>query len=203
MSRINVGRFSQLLRRFLEQKGTEVVASELSPEISPVFILENDRPDWLFLKGERLCVASFATTSGASLGPTVRVRNPLASAALATIVGFSINPNTNTSFASARLTISNNNLAGGNVPLFIRDGRELVSLGINKSAMVGSFSNTIEPVGDLMWTTNCIPNEERGLNQPFILSPGRAFDVGLSSVSVNTVHINIYWTERALPAIEA
>ncbi len=202
MSRIQTGRFSQLLRRFLDQKGTEVVASELSPEISPVFILENDRPDWLFLKGERLLSFSTQSVSVATLGPTFRLRNPPDSGMLGTVSLVTWSSDT-VGAASIRITISNNDLAGGFIASTARDGRNLQSLGINKAAMIVSFNATIAPVGDLMFTTRVPIDIPFFFSEPVVLSPGRALDVGGITNQSEGVFGSMHWTERALPQIEA
>lgn len=203
MSRIQTGRWSELLRRFLDQKGVEDVASELSPEISPVFILESNRPDWLILKAERMVSLSDEHTSGATIGPTMRLRNPLNSGVLATVHAIYMSATVNSSF-EIRHTISNNNLAGGGDAISTREGRSLPSLGVNKSAMAGSFSLTIAPVGDLIFTASILARVLLPVKEAIVLSPGRAIDIGIPSpASAKTFFGNFLFTERRLPDLEA
>lgn len=85
MSKIEVGFYSELLRRFLSQAGQESVSGELSPEISPVMVLDSVRPDWAYLRGERMCGGSVGSAPAAALNSTVRLVNPAGSGMLLTI----------------------------------------------------------------------------------------------------------------------
>lgn len=65
MSKINVGRYSETLRRLLNQAEADVT-SELAPEISAVLVLESERPAWAFLANIR--ARSFGATVAANAG---------------------------------------------------------------------------------------------------------------------------------------
>jgi len=202
VSKIEVGRFSDLFRRFLQQKGQQEIAGELSPEISVVFVAESDRPDWLFLKNERLCAVTMEQSSGVAAGPTLRLRNPLGSGVIATISAVHYTALTNE--VEIRDTISNNDLGGGIIAIAVRDTRNLQSLGINKSALTASFNTTVAPVGDRIFVGVAHIDAEGGeFREPIVLTPGRAVDVGVTDVAAATLRAGFYWTERQLPAIEA
>lgn len=82
--KIELGRYSDILRRLLAGKD-QVVAAELAPEISPVFVLESDRPEWAFLGGERLGCVAITQAATALARSTCRIRNPANSNALLVI----------------------------------------------------------------------------------------------------------------------
>ena len=52
MSKIETGRFSDLLRRSLGMKGQELVSAELAPELSPTWQVESAlNQEWDWAKG--------------------------------------------------------------------------------------------------------------------------------------------------------
>lgn len=85
MSKVETGRFSEQLRRMLGQKGQELVAAELSPEISPTIELEGRSAEWDFLKGVRGISAVLEITAVVAMTSICRVRNPAASGVLGVI----------------------------------------------------------------------------------------------------------------------
>lgn len=72
--KVELGRFSDILRRLLNLGGKEYVASELGPEIHPTLCLENDRPEWLF-PTQFHSATGLGVAIGAGLS-AVRFRNP-------------------------------------------------------------------------------------------------------------------------------
>lgn len=82
--KVNVAAYDQLLGRLLSIGVPEGgIAEELSPEISPVFVLENDRPEWCYLKGERCCAGYSAAAGGAASTGSARFANPVNSGVIA------------------------------------------------------------------------------------------------------------------------
>ena len=50
---IQVGRFNAVLHKLLDMK-EGAPAPQLSGDVIPTLVLENDRPEWIFLGAERL-----------------------------------------------------------------------------------------------------------------------------------------------------
>ena len=86
MGSIEVGRFSDLLRRMFSMVGQLEVAAELSPEVSPTVELESaQNQEWDFLKGVKQCATSEEIAANAGAGGQFRLRNPPDSGTLATV----------------------------------------------------------------------------------------------------------------------
>lgn len=82
MPRIQSGRWSELLRRALNLVGTEEVAGELSPEVSPTWELEGSTAEWEFLKGVRLVGGAGELSAVAGQLATFQIVNPADSGVL-------------------------------------------------------------------------------------------------------------------------
>lgn len=204
MSKIETGRFSDLLRRFLSQKGQEEIASELSPEISAAFILESDRPDWLFLKGERLVGVSTRRTSGATAGPVLRLRNPGGSGVIATLTHVSYQSSVG-GLTQVQINDADIDLAGGTMLTGNRDGRQVTSAASAQTALIASFLTAAgAPATELIYQSGPPANVLTVLPSPIaVLSPGTAIDIGSATVAAETMNINIWWHERRISALEA
>lgn len=206
MSKIQVARYSSLLRRFLSLAGVEFVTEELAPEISGVMVLENDRPDWHFLKNERLMsfVGSIGP-SGAFAGPTARLRNPTGSGIIAQLGRSYWSAGAGRSTCRISLNALNTDLANplsGN-PL---DTRQIAI----SSAMVCSSTSVLGPVATgSVWLgaigDPAVPefNNAVPVDVPIVLTPGHVADFGIDSVTDRTLFFSIYWVERALAPLEA
>jgi len=83
---IEIGRFSDLLRRMFSMVGQIDVAAELSPEVSPTIELETAlNQEWDFLKGVKQCATSESVDANVLAGGQFRLRNPTGSGVLATM----------------------------------------------------------------------------------------------------------------------
>lgn len=58
MGGLGIGRESELINRLYGEETPELLRG-IADEISPAIVLGNDRPEWSFLRGEKLCVAPF------------------------------------------------------------------------------------------------------------------------------------------------
>lgn len=83
--KIEVGRYSDFLRRLLAQAGQEEVAAYLAPELQAALVLEADRPEWSFLKNEKLASGQGTSAAAAALRSTVSIENPTGSNVIAVI----------------------------------------------------------------------------------------------------------------------
>lgn len=65
MASVGVGRYGELLRRYLAIPGAlQNQGREVTPDLAAAFVLENDRPEWAYLKGERLCIGGADLAAG-------------------------------------------------------------------------------------------------------------------------------------------
>lgn len=200
MSKIEVGRWSDQLRRMTGQKGTSSVAEELSPEVSAVFLLEGESVEWNYLKGVRNLFGSARLSAAPGFTSKWRLRNPVASGAVGiidriemsgpatgTFLGIGgTNPPVTTDFTTPvlpRVIDSRWDTAAG--------GGAVCVWSEQNSDATAPFQNmarwdfAVEPVGA----------------GPFILLPGSAIEWGSASGN-QPVATWIKWRERGIPQLE-
>lgn len=81
---IDEGGLNQLLVRRLGMK-TGSPAPTIAPELMPNITLENDRPEWGYLKGEMWCAGNFTVPLVAGQFGYVQFNNPVSSRSICTI----------------------------------------------------------------------------------------------------------------------
>lgn len=199
MSKIERGLFSDLLRRYLGMTGESDVAGELAPEISPILLLEAERPEWEFLKSNRLMSCPFGLAANAGAHGTHQLRNPAASGVVAviTLVSISVeNQAGSTAFVSFFRSVEGADLAN-NTPTISRDTRYL---GVNTSALIGSAEATAA-TGDTWYSIRILNNTPLDVGLAFVLTPG-------NQVQISTLQNNVeirggwQWLEKRIDALE-
>lgn len=196
MSQIQTGRYSDLLRRLLSMKGVTDVASELSPEISPIFVLESERPEWEFLKNEKLMSNVFAPSPVAAQQTAVRIRNPSGSGAVAVFTRMWLSAAIPIGFIAERNTDQGNLTTV--LPTVARDTR---TQELNASALVASQTSNAAASGSSFWSSNLIGDTPAINNIPFILTPGN--QIQITSLTVNAgLRGTLDWRERRLDVLE-
>lgn len=106
MTEIGVGRYGDMLRRFLGMRGTSLTPGrDLLPDLNAAFVLENDRPEWSFLKGERRFVGAHAIDAALLEFAELIIINPINSGVVSVITSISL--------VSARLTLRGQVRVGG------------------------------------------------------------------------------------------
>lgn len=202
MSHISIGQYSELLRRYLSQAGVERVAGELSPEISGVFNLEDPRPDWNYLKGERMASCSADLTSGANSGPTLRLRNPLNSTFVATVHAIDVWATTNDIIA-IRIIAEDQNLVGGSITGNPRDTRWRFTAGTGRTSLIPTFNLNLPPLGqDYLRARPSGGALEVHFREPIVITDGFSLDIGGTTATAIQLLINCHWTERHFPRLE-
>jgi len=199
MSKIEIGRFAERLRRSLGMAGQVDVAGDLAPEISPVIVIQDNSAEWQFLQRVRLCQSAVLQSSKAANNPIFRYLNPAGSGVIAafTYVGLTGDVDntmiggygiTQTSFGTAAAT-------------GLRDHR-WVAGGTVATAIVGSRGTGVG-VGltQGLFIFHSIGSELRVYSEPFILLPGESFEFGSLTDDVEMT-ASLTWTERMLPALE-
>jgi len=203
VSKIEIGRLSDQLRRMLGMAGVEQIAAELSPEISPTIELEGRSAQWDFLKGVRGCGGA-AEIPRVALGSTrYRLRNPPGSGVMGLVSFFEMVP-----AADAQLIASVGdavtNLPLGTVDTTVFDGRWGQS-GVARAALILSVDNTLDvaPAGTIWMRSRRLLDEPFRLRYEIPLTPGRSLDWGTETGTLNIrMWSYILWQERGLPALE-
>jgi len=199
VSKIEIGRFAERLRRSLGMAGQVEVAGELAPEISPVIVIQDNSAEWQFLQRVRLCQSAVLQAAAVAANPVFRYINPAGSGVIAQfnsvqltsdsintfIGGYGI---TQTSFGTAAAT-------------GLRDHR-WVAGGTVATAIVGSRGTGVG-VGltQGLFIFHSLASELRDYSEPFILLPGESFEFG-SLTDDHEMTASLTWTERRLPALE-
>jgi len=204
MSRIEIGRWSEMLRRITGQKGSSFVATELAPEISPTFQLESNEAEWDFLKGVRGCAGADDLAGAVGFNSTFRLRNPEGSGVIGIVDALSVTPG-----ATAGLNINRGlifgDLAAPGVQTTVVPDFRWGQIGTTTTALVFSASNTVAagPSGDRFAHTIRVTDVEWLYRQPVVLIPGTSMDWGGQNGTTNvTMRTWLRWRERALPPLE-
>jgi len=201
MAKIEIGRYSDRLRRMLGMKGASDVATELSPEVSPVIVLEQAGAEWEFLQGVRLCGVSTLLLGVAANRSILRLRNPLRSGVIATV--------TQTEYVSTALPDVNLQRGREQVDLAtigataVRDTRWGPQSALFRTALQASSTNGgAVPAGeDVLWRIRTLANTRNIYSSHYVLIPGDSVD--LSTVTVNTPIIGTFtWKERPVAPLE-
>lgn len=199
-TKLERGQFADLLRRYLGMTGSTDVAGDLAPELSPVLILEAERPEWEFLKSNRLmsCAYSIGPTAGQTSAH--RLRNPTGSGVVAiiTYAQYAVevtSPGTR-SVVSATRNVDSGDLSS-NTPTIARDTRYP---GVNTSALIGS-AQTVGLTGNTFWSTISLNDTNVEIPVPFVLTPGN--QVQLTALQVDVILRGSWqWLEKRIDALE-
>jgi len=201
MSKIEIGRYSEQLRRMFGMAGVEMVAADLSPEISPVIVLEQPDVELLFLKSVRQIFSGDQIAAAAGFPSVWRLRNPAASGVIAVVHVIEMTANIISNLA-IRISTATTDFA---VPVdtAIPDPRwnALGVAGRRSTAIITSRNDGGVPSGDTMGEARRIANTVWRFDSRFPLLPGVALDFGSETDQVN-LRMYAEWTERAFPNLE-
>jgi len=202
MSKIETGRWSEQLRRMFGMAGISSVSADLSPEISPVVVLEEPTNDWLFLKSVRQVFV--AQTVAAAIGFTskFRIRNPVGSGVLAVMRTITMTSPTTTDL---RVNINEQTVDFSvSEPTTVPDSRwNALGSAAPTSSLVASSANdqATPPAGDPLLEVLTLGNTPVVLAEAFPMLPGTTIDFGHPSVNIS-LRVWCSWIERTLPALE-
>lgn len=197
MSKIQIAAFNQLATRLMSMKQEPGgVVSELAAELSAVLVLENDRPEWCYLKGEKCCAGNCNIPAVAAHVGIARFRNPLNSGTLMMISSIQLSPGTAATATIGELLMGAN--AGG-VDFGTGVGTKLARdtrLITDAPAAVLSWDNTgLATIGTLIELGSTNNGMYPFINVPLIVIPGMSVDVELGVVNVQAF-VNFTWLER-------
>jgi hypothetical protein len=194
--RLGTGRYSELLGRLLTQSGALDVAAELSPEVSPVLVLENDRPEWLFLSNQRALSCQLGTLAASAATTTGRLRNPTGSNVLAVVTNIS-----GSAQAAARLSVfigtATTDLATSQNPIALDSRYSLLGGAALKASREGVAPTGLGIEGyDVLATTRVVFQ-----SPPIVLLPGSHMDFCVNTADVAGL-FNVRWREREIGRYE-
>ena len=198
MPQIQRGQFSQLLRRYLGMTGVNDVVDELAPELAADFTLEVERPEWEFLKGQKLMSAVGTIVPSVGLTPMMRLENPAASGAIGIIQPIIIS----SQGVDNNIDIKTNPAAGNLTTTFqsvARDTRYPTVAFPGNSALV--CSGDYGTAGALIATLTAKANTALFYCVPVVLTPG--FDLNVIGQTANTAMVVVFnWLEKRLDQLE-
>jgi len=203
VSKIEVGRWGELLKRISGIAGAFSVAGEISPEVSPTMQLEDlADADYLFLKSVRLCAAGRPIVAAAGFTSKFRLRNPATSGVVAVVRGLEIgalNAAINVIGALNQQTVD----FSTSILTTAMDTRWGTTGGLNQTALIFSSANdeATVPAGDQIFDMRLDADTPWPYPWQIPLLPGSALDFGTTSANLN-IRGWVRWTERGLPELE-
>lgn len=200
MSKIEIGKWSNLLRRMLAMSGVVDVAGELAPEISPTFVLESERPEWEFLKGAKLMSSQISVTKVVGQQSTGRLRNPVGSQILAVITKINWAILTGAANTAGVVLINRVQTIADLANIVASVCRDTRYPALNTSGLIVSQDN-VGSAGDFFYNATSLDNTTHLMDLPFVLTPGFAIDVNAETAEVE-LRANIHWIERRLGELE-
>lgn len=201
MSKIEIGRYSDRLRRALGMKGASIVSGELSPEISPVFVLEGPAVEWEFLQGVRICGVTTVVAAVVGNRSIARLRNPLGSGIIATVT---LVEQSTQGVAEVELQLGraqvNLAITGATA---VRDSRWSPTSVLFRTAMQASSTaaGAVPEGEDVLWRTLLPDNVEGRYRQGIMMQPGDSLDLSSTTLNV-TMHATYAWKERPVAPLE-
>ena len=203
MSKIEIGRWAELLKRISGIAGADVVAGDLSPEVSPTLQLEDlNSAEFQFLKSVRLCFG--ANSLGAAAGFTTkwRLRNPANSGVIAQVSWIEIVPVTND--LNVSITFNQQTVDFPTAVLTSAPDARWNSIATAKQTtliMTASNSQATGPAGDFIAASRTQGINPWMFQRQIPMMPGTTLDWGTASQNV-AVTTWVSWTERGFPELE-
>lgn len=189
---------NQILAKRLTTPGA-AVAPGVAPELFPNLVLENDRPEWKYLAGEKLAsMAGFAIAAVAASISTIRLRNPLGSNVLAIFEEIEVQPASATDVVISRITESGAlGTEGGTASRDTRFADDALVTGHCRIQVTGGAIMVpgLNAVPLRRWFS--VASGERVISRlPYVLSPGNAIDITTVTENI-TLLASAAWRERA------
>lgn len=205
MSKIGTGRYSESLRRLLAVRASnESPINELAPELSAVMDVESDRPEWRFLKGERLIRDGYLIGKVAANMSQWQIRNPANSGMIAVL--YLTVQTDSTSVVETRIVQTSADLANGRAKPIATDSRWFNNgAAAVISPLQPSDANTaVSLLGQVISSIIVAGNGppiELFPRFPVILTPGYGIGIEVSTVNID-LRVQMEGYERAADRVE-
>jgi len=200
VSKIETGRYSERLRRALGMKGIEIVSGELSPEISPVFVLEDNSIEWKFLQAVRVCGSATLQSGTAGNESLIRWLNPAGSGIMAVFSHFDINTNALVSFNLGYGTAIVALPTLGATAVF--DHRWATATSPTSVRVSQTSAGTTISLSSSVFVSRTAADAVYHWDGELVLLPGESLEFGSPGSLSLSLRVNARWTERQLPALE-
>jgi len=178
-------------------KGVTEISAELSPEVSPVFILEAERPEWEFLKGEKLMASVFSVTGVAAVNSAYRLVNPATSGVIAIITDIFFFVDVNGAVSIFERNATQGNLAAI-LPTVSRDSRLPI---LNASSCIASVATNIAASGEAFIISQILANTREHWQPNYVMGAGQQLQISTTGVNI-TLRGAVWWKERRLDVLE-
>jgi hypothetical protein len=204
VARIEIGRWSELLRRASGMAGVEIVSSEMSPEISPVFVVEGDTGDWDYLKHKKLFACQFSVPASVGEFSHWQLRNPPTSGTIAVIERITAST-TASDYTRLMLNKVTTDYTTAAYPV-VQDTRWQTYPGPPLNFNVSSLKATHEGdsgvgAGSIFSQQRLISNTPWTFVGPLVLTPGYALS-GQNTTYNLAMSVTVQWSERKLQPLE-
>ncbi len=197
MSKIETGKYSDLLRRALGMKGVSDVASELSPEVSPTWEIERDALEWGFLKKVRHIAVGATVVPGAAAIALMRLRNPPGSGALVVVDYSEMNP----SAASLANIVFSPTIAQAVLPTVVTAGAVDGRWGFERSTAVLSTGTGATLGSFILLNTLGLSGTPIQYEDQIVMPPNSSLDWGFPTLDID-MRLNVRWHERGVARLE-
>jgi len=181
--------------------GTQIVAAELSPELSPTWQVEGPTAEWDFLKAVRLVSASTSLSPVAGQTARYALINPANSGMIATVSSVRYSSGNPSRFLLRFIGVA------------LAPFATLAEAGARDSRW-GAPGTTISPItfsaennaaviagGFEVHDTRVLADSPFSFNEPVVLAPGSSLFWGSTFLNFSTSS-SVHWSERRLPALE-
>lgn len=198
---IQSGRLNSILHKLLGiTEGAP--APSLAPDMFSMICLENDRPEWKFLAGEKLCCSSYLLgAGGAGTFGTHVLWNPTDSGIIAVTKHIHA-PDGNARYYSARVTSVDPSALYSSAAAYrgIRDTRWGTAAAA-KPTCLHYYLATASPTGTNVLTSFYADIRSEMQEFQVVLGPGTGL-VLADQVANETTHIGFMWRERVMERSE-
>jgi len=201
MSKIESGRWSEQLRRMFGMAGTTLVSGELSPEVSPIVILESESVQWNFLKGVRDVYVGHTVAAAVGFTSKMRLRNPANSGVAGVLEFTEMTPNglaVTMTVAANEQTVDFPTAVAPSVP----DNR-WGPLTTGRSTLVVTSTNAqaTGPAGEVIGRGLTLSGVPWLYQKAIFVAPGVAIDLGIFATNLEML-FSFKWSERSFPVLE-
>lgn len=165
----------------------------IMPEMGAALVLENDRPEWAWLKQDIYCSARSSQAAVAAQFTIAALCNPTGSGIVAVVELIETTPAASTGLIKVR---DGGAVAGTLVTSAVRDARGIPIGGTARGACVMTVSTLAgaTPEAAVAWFP---ASASYAFAQPIVLRPGSHVLVELATANIASNSVAFHWHERA------
>jgi hypothetical protein len=198
LNEIQIGRLNGLLHKLLDMK-EGAPAPTLATDVFPMLVLESDRPEWLFLSGQRMCGALRQTAATVGQYSHAGLWNPAGSGVLAVVREITIWPVAVDLYFALEKGSAKKDTAGVGVILDTRGWPD--STHYQSTVYPYSYTNAVATGFSFAFIRTLASGVPMQLTHPIVLGPGTNLLVRPSAANT-AINVNFKWMERPLAPSE-